>query len=258
MSGVDHLTLPAQTLPPEIRKHRGDDMARLNRDGVELHYEIHGQGPAILFTHGYSANTRMWAPNIEALAKDHTLLLWDIRGHGQSDSPADDALYSREHCMADMAALLDAAGVNKAVIGGLSLGGYLSLAFNVFHTERVNGLLIFDTGPGYRNDAAREDWNRMAIRTGESQPTDGLKRAARGILTQHDAKVLDAMSDISVPALILAGANDTPFLKATDYMAAKIPGAEKVIIDNAGHVANADQPEVFNAAVRSFLERHGL
>lgn len=233
-------------------------MPKLDRDGVSIHYEVHGSGPAILLTHGYSASTAMWRPNIHALGRDHTLILWDIRGHGQSDAPADPARYSRDLCMADMTALLDHCGVARATIGGLSLGGYLSLAFNVFQDKRVNGLLIFDTGPGYRNQDAREDWNRMAVRTGDQQPTDGLRLAARGILTQQDALVLDSLGQIRVPALVLAGANDKPFLKATDYMAAKIPGAAKVIIDDAGHTANIDQPAAFNDAVCGFLADHGL
>lgn len=233
-------------------------MPKLDRDGVSIHYEVHGTGPAILLTHGYSASTVMWRPNIDALSRDHTLILWDIRGHGQSDAPADPARYSRDLCMGDMAALLDHCGVDRATIGGLSLGGYLSLAFNVFHDKRVNGLLIFDTGPGYRNADAREDWNRMAVRSGDQQPAEGLRLAARGILTQQDARVLDSLGQIRVPALVLAGANDKPFLKATDYMAAKIPGAVKVIIENAGHTANIDQPGAFNDAVRGFLVNHGL
>ena len=69
-------------------------MAKLNRDGVELYYEVHGEGPALLLTHGYSATSQMWRGQVEALSKHHTLVLWDMRGHGQSDYPADRAAYS--------------------------------------------------------------------------------------------------------------------------------------------------------------------
>jgi len=233
-------------------------MAILTRSDVDLYYEVHGSGPAILLTHGYSADTRMWAPNITALSATHQLILWDVRGHGRSSAPDDSALYSRDKTLNDMVALLDHLQVGQAVIGGLSLGGYLSLAFNVFHSDRVRGLLIFDTGPGYRNDEAREGWNRMAIESGEKHASLGLRLAARGILTQQDSKALDSMPDIAVPTLVLAGANDRPFLKATDYMAAKIPGARKVIIENAGHTANLDQPDEFNRVVAQFLADHSL
>ncbi len=233
-------------------------MALLAQGDVDLYYEVHGTGPAILLTPGYSADTRMWAPNIAALCSTHQLILWDVRGHGRSGQPDDPALYSRDKTMHDMLSLLDHLQIGQAVVGGLSLGGYLSLAFNVFHPDRVRGLLIFDTGPGYRNDEAREGWNRMAVESGEKQESTGLRLAARGILTQQDSRALDSLPGVTVPTLVLAGANDRPFLKATDYMAAKIPGARKVIIDNAGHTANLDQPTEFNRVVTQFLADHSL
>jgi pimeloyl-ACP methyl ester carboxylesterase len=85
-------------------------MAKLNRDGVELYYEVHGEGPALLLTHGYSATSQMWKGQIEALSERHKLILWDMRGHGQSDYPDDPAAYSETATVADMAALLEAAG----------------------------------------------------------------------------------------------------------------------------------------------------
>ena len=84
---------------------------------------------------------------------------------------------------------------------------------------------------------------------------EGLVLAARGMLTQHNAVVIDALPSISVPTIVIAGANDKPFLNAADYMAKKIPGAEKVIIPDAGHAVNLDQPAAFNAAILDFLDR---
>jgi pimeloyl-ACP methyl ester carboxylesterase len=249
-------------------------MARLERDGVGLYYEAHGQGPVILLSHGYSSTSQMWRGQVDALSKDHTLVVWDMRGHGQSDYPEDPAAYSEDATVADMAAILDAVGAQAAVVGGLSLGGYMSLAFNRVHPERVKALLIIDTGPGYRNDEAREGWNRNALRTaeryereglarlaagspemrlGRHRNAEGLARAARGMLTQRDAGVINSLPTIAVPSLVLVGADDTPFRAAADYMAAKIPGATQVVIEGAGHAANIDQPEAFNRAVADFL-----
>jgi pimeloyl-ACP methyl ester carboxylesterase len=254
-------------------------MARLNRDGVELYYEVHGQGPALLLTHGYSATSQMWRGQIEALSQHHQLILWDMRGHGQSDYPEDPAAYSEPATVADMAALLDAVGAKTAIVGGLSLGGYMSLAFHRVHPERVRALLIIDTGPGYRKDEARAGWNATSLKTAERYETEGLGRlasgsvemrtshhrnaeglakAARGMLTQRDAAVLESLPTIRVPSIVVVGANDTPFLNASDYMAAKIPGARKVVIPDAGHAANIDQPEAFNAAIVAFLAESGL
>jgi len=251
-------------------------MATLKRDdGVSLYYEVHGQGPAILLTHGYSATSQMWVGQVAPLAQDHTLVTWDMRGHGRSDSPGDPALYSEAATVADMAALLDAVGAETAIVGGLSLGGYMSLAFNRVHPERVRALLIIDTGPGYKNDEAREGWNRNALRTAERYETDGLAwlaggtserrtaqhtsakglaLAARGMLTQSNAGVISSLPDIRAPSIVVVGSEDTPFLAASDYMASKIPGAQKVVIEGAGHAANIDKPKAFNAAILGFLK----
>jgi pimeloyl-ACP methyl ester carboxylesterase len=249
-------------------------MTKLNRDGVDLYYEIHGEGPALLLTHGYSATSQMWRGQIEALSRDHKLILWDMRGHGQSDYPADPLAYSEAATVADMAALLDAADAPAAIVGGLSLGGYMSLAFHLAHPERVQALLIIDTGPGYRKNEPRDAWNQNALRTAARYESEGLGRlatgsvemrtsshrsadglalAARGMLTQRDARVIDSLAAIAVPSLVVVGANDTPFLAASDYMAAKIPGAVKAVIADAGHAANIDRPDAFNAAVLAFL-----
>ena len=140
-------------------------MPKLNRDGVNIYYEVHGTGPPLLLTHGYSSTIGMWQGQIEALSQHHKLVLWDMRGHGQSDYPADPAAYSEALTVADMAALLDAVGAEKAIVGGLSLGGYMSLAFYRAHPERVRALLIIDTGPGFKKDEAREAWNKRAHET---------------------------------------------------------------------------------------------
>jgi pimeloyl-ACP methyl ester carboxylesterase len=251
-------------------------MPKLNRDGVNIYYEVHGSGPVLLMTHGYSATAQMWKGNIPALSKKHTLVTWDMRGHGQSDYPADQSAYSEEATVADMAAILDKVGATKAIVGGLSLGGYMSLAFYRVHPERVSALLIIDTGPGFKKDDARETWNKRARETGDRydkeglavlksgsaerayavhRSADGLARAARGMLAQRNSKVSESLPTIKVPSLVIVGANDTPFLAASDYMAAKIPGARKVVIADAGHASNIDQPKAFDDAVTTFIDQ---
>jgi pimeloyl-ACP methyl ester carboxylesterase len=250
-------------------------MPKLNRNGVGLYFEVHGQGPVLLLTHGFSATCDMWRGQVEALSRNHTLVIWDMRGHGQSDYPEDPAAYSETLTVADMAALLDQVKAGRAIVGGLSLGGYMSLAFYRAHPERVRALLIIDTGPGFRRDQAREEWNKRAMATADlyekeglaalrsasrersaakHRSAEGLVRAARGMLTQRDARVIDSLPEIKVPSLIIVGADDKPFLAAADYMAGKIPGALKVVIPAAGHAVNIDQPKAFIEAVQPFLE----
>src|SRR5437879_12817929 len=97
-----------------------------------------------------------------------------MRGHGQSDYPDDPRAYSEALTVADMAALLDEVGATSAIVGGLSLGGYMSLAFYRAHPERVRALLIIDTGPGFKKDDAREAWNKRAHETGDRFEPQGL------------------------------------------------------------------------------------
>ncbi len=250
-------------------------MPKIDRDGVKIHYEVHGNGPTLLLTHGYSSTSAMWKDQIEALSKHHKLVLWDMRGHGQSDYPEDPAAYSEALTVADIAALLDEVDATSAIIGGLSLGGYMSLAFYRAHPERVRALLIVDTGPGFKKDDARDAWNKRAHDTGDRfereglavlqslsrerssvshRNASGLAHAARGMLTQRDARVIESLPAIKVPALVIVGADDAPFLAASDYMAAKIPGAKKTIIPAAGHAVNIDQPQAFLEAVLPFLD----
>ncbi len=250
-------------------------MAHIERDGVKIYYEDHGSGPAVLLSHGYSATSRMWEGQVAALKTHYRVITWDMRGHGASDSPADQKQYSEAATVDDMAAILKACGVAKAVIGGLSLGGYMSLAFNLKYPEMVQALMLFDTGPGYKNAQARDGWNQTSersaqnfetkgldglgggaeVRVSQHRSADGLAKAARGMLAQFDSRVIESLEHVKVPTLVLVGAKDQPFLAASEYMTAKIPQSTKVVVEDAGHAANIHQPAAFNAAVLAFLEK---
>ncbi len=187
-------------------------MPKLVRDGVAIYYEAHGKGPVVLLSHGYGASSDMWRGQVEPITRKHRLVIWDMRGHGNSDYPEDPAAYSEEATVGDMAGLLDAIGVERAIVGGLSLGGYMSLAFHRRHPERVSALMVIDTGPGYRNDESRAAWNDRALKTAARYEAEGLAPlksasaemaasthrsaaglalAARGMLTQRDAAVIE-------------------------------------------------------------------
>src|SRR5262249_55223932 len=161
----------------------------------------------------------------------------------------------------------------KAVVGGLSLGGYLSLELYLAHPQRVRAMMLFDTGPGYKKEAGRAEWNRLAqdyavrfetrglaalgvgseVRVAKHRSAEGLALAARGMLAQKDARVIESLPSIAVPTLLIVGSEDKPFLTGMDYMAAKIPRSTKVIIEGAGHAPNIERPDDFNRAVTSFL-----
>jgi pimeloyl-ACP methyl ester carboxylesterase len=256
-------------------------MDRLDVRGTHIAFRARGPasgGPsaAVLMTHGWAASSHMFGPNADVLATRHRVITWDLRGHGQSDAPSDAGAYSADLAVGDMLALLDHLEVDRAVLAGHSLGGFLSLQFQLAHPERVAGLVLIDTGPGYRNADARAGWNAMA--DGFADALDergfaghsggpefdpsvhrngarGLALAARGTLTQHDASVIESLPSIAVPTLVIVGAKDRPFLNGSQYMAAKVEGAQLVIIDGAGHAPNVSHPEQFDDTVSSFLDR---
>ena len=249
-------------------------MPTLDRNGVAIHYEDRGTGRPVLLSHGFAATCRMWDAQVTALSARHRLIPWDMRGHGDSDAPPGPACYSHALATDDMAAVLDACGVERAVLIGLSLGGFLSLLFHTRWPARVDALVLLDTGPGYRSSTAREAWNRYAeeqaqmletkgpaglrqsseVRAEWHRTLAGLSPAARGMLVQTDATVIDSLGSIAVPTLLVAGADDTDFLPGMAYMAAKIPGARCEIVAGAGHGVNVDQPERVNALLGAFLD----
>ncbi len=250
-------------------------------NGIHINYEEHGRpdGAPILLTHAYAATLQMWNPQFEALS-DYRVIGWDMRGHGGTDSPPTQDAYTEKLTVADMAGLLRHLGAERAVIGGLSLGGYISLEFQLAHPEMVRALVLCNTGPGYRKDEARAGWNDFSVgyaKRFEERGLDGLGRgieieatrqyqrsaqglafAGRGILTQRDANVMLNLEKIDVPTLIILGADDERYKAGGDYMAAKIPNARKVVIEKAGHAVNLYQPEQFNTAVLAFLRDNGI
>jgi len=252
-------------------------MPTLERDGVTLHYSIHGKDrdrPPILLTHGFGASSAMWELNLAALANERRVLAWDMRGHGLSHAPEDPEAYGVEQSVGDMLALLDLLEAPEAVIIGMSLGGYLSLAFHARHPRRVRALVLVDTGPGFRRDEPRAQWNAYAERTaaalereglgalshgaetGRHTDARGLIHTARRAMAQHDAHVIESLDRIDVPTLVIVGAQDANFLRAAEYMAQRIQGASMVVLQGAGHAANIDAATGFNAAVREFLAAH--
>ncbi len=248
-------------------------MPYLGRHGVRMYYEDHGQGLPLLLSHGYGAATGMWQGQVEAFRDNYRLIPWDMRGHGESDSPDDQALYSHTHTIDDMRALLDHLRIDQAIIAGHSLGGFMSLAFHAAYPERVKALILQGCGPGYRNPAARATWNERVeqrARTLEEQGLEalggnsevrvslqrsalGLARAARGILSQVDDTVMNSLPHIAVPVLVIVGDADQAFLNGSHYMASRIANATEVVVPDAGHGANIDQPEIVNKAFREFL-----
>jgi pimeloyl-ACP methyl ester carboxylesterase len=256
-------------------------MPKVKINGINLYYESSGEGYPLVFTHGFSASHLMWKPQ-QPLTNNYRLITYDSRGHGESDSPSSADQYSADICVEDLYQLTKVFNIKKAVFGGLSMGGYLSLRFYLKHPELVSALIVMDTGPGYRNPTRMIEWNAsqeevaqrlekdginvLAIQSqsggrGEislKQNPFGLAHMSRKVVAQHDSLVIENLDKIKVPTLVLVGEKDTAFLQAADYMTNTIPGARKFIIPNAGHAANIDNPQFFNKMILDFLHNIGL
>jgi pimeloyl-ACP methyl ester carboxylesterase len=261
-------------------------------DGAELYAETHGEGIPVVFSCALCTTHVNWAPQVESLvAAGVQVILWDYRAHGRSSVPVDPEAYSMERGVDDLGRVLDwAAPGRAAVLAGLSFGGLASLHFTLRHPERVRGLLLVDSGPGFKNPKAQAGWAMATEKSAAFMEARGMatfvekagatavglrpelpaaKAAAAAIAAQDPAglarfarhvagvapPVIDELPSIDVPALVIVGEKDEPYLRAAEVMTAKLPRAEKFVIPGAGHIVNIEAAEVFDAAVIAFLSR---
>ena len=106
-------------------------MPKVEVNGVELNYEIHGDGYPVVLAHGYTASLQMWADQIPAFAKKYRVVVYDTRGHGASEAPSDPAQYDLWTCVEDQRALMDHLDISEAYVGGLSMGGMIAMRFGL-------------------------------------------------------------------------------------------------------------------------------
>jgi 3-oxoadipate enol-lactonase len=252
-----------------------------------LGYDDHGIGLPILFLPAFPLNRSMWQGELMTLLSDerYRLVALDWRGFG--DSEITNPISTMELFADDVAGLMDSLGIQQAVLCGLSMGGYAAFAFLRKYPERAYGLILADTRPGADTSEARanrENVARIAETQGtgaiadlqvprvlseytrlyhpevemrvrqmiESATSQGIAAASRGMGQRADST--DLLGRIACPTLVIVGELDalTPPGVAQEY-AAQIPGAQLVVITNAGHLSNLEQPEAFVQAVRGFL-----
>ena len=261
-------------------------------DGVRLHAEAHGEGVPLLLSCAYCTTSENFRPQVDPLVRAGVrVVLWDYRGHGRSEAPADPAAYSMDQVVDDLGRVLDRASPNEpAVLGGLSFGGLASLHLSLRRPERLRGLVLVASGPGFKNADAQARWESMVERTasfvekhgcaafvaskasatlvGRDPELPAAKAAGRAIAAQDPrglanfgrrvsgpaASVIDDLARIEVPTLVLVGELDEGYHRAAEVMAARIPKARRVVIPGAGHIVNIEAEEAFNRALVGFLE----
>jgi 3-oxoadipate enol-lactonase len=256
-------------------------------NGTSISYsDTGGEGTPVLFFNAFPLSARMWEPQIEALSDRFRLVTLDFPGFGGSAEVDDPSTYSMDAFAAQGKAVLDELGIDKAVITGLSMGGYAAFAFLRRYPEAVTGLILADTraeADAPENIEKRTGQQATIKEQGPSALTEGLLGALLGQPTRDKKPdvvenvkglmdnpgsgyigALEAMkgrpdstgdlAGISVPTLVIVGENDTltpPDLSRKIHE--HVGGSRLVVIPEAGHLSNLEAPEAFNGAVAEFL-----
>jgi pimeloyl-ACP methyl ester carboxylesterase len=257
---------------------------------VELYFRDAGSGPPVVLLHAFPLSSAMWLAQREALSDAFRVITPDLRGFG--GSPLGDDEPSLDAAADDVARLLDARGLDRVVLGGLSMGGYVTMAFLRRHAERVAAVVLADTKAGADPPAARDNRERIAAAvTAEPEstvlvdevlptlvgPTSTRDRpmvvgrlkafvqaappaavawAQRAMAARPDS--FETLGAVSVPALVVVGEEDglAPVAEA-EAMTAAMPGARLEVLAGAGHLSAVEVPDDFNSVVRAFLSRLG-
>lgn len=253
-------------------------------DAMQLAYEERGSGPVLLFVHGFPLDRTMWIGQLAGLAKLRRCVAVDLRGHGLSEDPTPGA-YSMDVFADDLAATMDELGADKVDVCGLSMGGYVALAFWRRHPDRVRSLILCCTkaeADSPEGKAGRDALAAMARAKGtqalfdallekmfKKSPAEDVVESCRRMIVGTPAEVavadLEAMRDrpdsvetlgtITVPAMWIAAEEDVIMpLDAARATAGKIPNGRFVEIPAAGHMAPMENPDAVNAALRDFLK----
>jgi pimeloyl-ACP methyl ester carboxylesterase len=254
-------------------------------NGINMYYEYHGSGLPVLFSHSFTSDCTMWTLQVPVISQRYQFITYDIRGMGRTDSPAGGE-YSIDQHTEDLYQLVRYLGLRNFVLGGLSIGGMITVHFALAHQELLKGIIIADSA------AARPDVPQLVnpeenIRIAQSRGMVGLAdhiisnkllaphlqnnpyavkeyrdRMARNSVVgycsglrglSHMRDRTGELGQIKVPTLIIVGDLDAPFIGPSQLMQARIPGSKLVVIPGAGHLANIEQPAAFNEAVMSFL-----
>jgi len=261
--------------------------ARLN--GVEIAYEVRGQGYPLVLAHGYTATKEMWADQRDAFSHRYRLVTYDCRGHGQSEAPADPSQYSLDIFVEDQRALMDYLGIGEAHVGGLSMGGMIAMRFALKYPAMVRALLLLDTAAELSGSALSQ-WRgitEMAERLVRSEgvaatvrrvwearrqlgfetpdPTPGVVRHLEGLermsadgflgagrAIREQESVLERLGEVTAPTLILVGDQD-PLLAPSRAMRERLPGSRFVLIKGSTHGTCVWGPDAFEKGVLDFL-----
>jgi pimeloyl-ACP methyl ester carboxylesterase len=260
-------------------------MPKVQSNGVNLYYEIKGEGQPLVFIHGLGSSTRDWEFQVPEFSKSYQVITFDLRGHGQSDKPA--GPYSMAMFAADTVGLLQALGVDAAHVVGLSLGGGIAFQLAVDAPTAVKTLSIVNSAPelvvrSFKDQVAI--WQRLAIvrvlgmrKMGEvlsqrlfvKPEQDSLRQTFVARWAENDQRaylaalramigwsVTARLGSIQCPTLVIAADHDYTPVAFKEAYAAKIPRAQFVTIADSRHATPIEQPQPFNRALQEFWAKH--
>ena len=219
---------------------------------MRLNVSEAGEGsPPIVFVHGLGMSGATWARCMELLEGRHRVLAIDLLGHGGSPVPDDPAAYTRDAALSDIddvIATLD----EPPVLVGHSLGGYLALAHAATRPGATRGIVVLNTGPGYRDAEKREAWND---RTRRNSHRFGVPEQVTTLNLQEDSVVMDRLAEMTVPTLVLAGDQDRPEYTASgQYLERKMPHARLQVIEGGEHsMHESTHADEVVAAIEAFI-----
>jgi pimeloyl-ACP methyl ester carboxylesterase len=262
-------------------------------DGIRLHYEEAGSGTPIVFVHEFGGSHRSWEPQMRAFARRHRCIAFAARGYPPSDVPPSVDAYSQEQAVKDVASVMDAAGIDRAHVVGLSMGGFAALHFGLDLPHRALSLVV--AGAGYGAEKQFEDhFRRVSLEVANQFEQQGSKRFAqtyalgasrvqfqdkdpRGwhefadLLAQHSEigaantmrgvqarrpsiyDLEDRLRAMAVPTLVVVGDEDDHCLQPGVFMKKVIPACGLLVLPKTGHTLNLEEPEHFNRFVGDFI-----
>lgn len=204
---------------------------------MRVAHTITGSGPPIVFIHGIGSTAATWAAVADRLSSAFTCARFDLLGHGDSPVPEAPEEYTRDRALDDIDELVAELG-GHAVLVGHSLGGYLALAHAATRPGMARGIVVLNTGPGFRDPDKREAWNERSRRNAHRF---GVPVQAAELNLQEDSVVMERLGEMTVPTLVLAGTADRPeYSGAGQYLERKMPDARFVAIQGGEHAMHED------------------
>jgi len=209
----------------------------------------------IVFVHGLGSTAATWARCMELLGPRFEVLAVDLLGHGNSPVPDDPDAYTRDLALADLDDVL-ATLDSPAVLVGHSLGGYLALAHAVTRPQAARAIVVINTGPGFRDPEKRQAWNDRSIRNANKF---GVPPQVTNLNLQNDSVVMERLTEIAVPVLVLAGELDRPeYVASGEYLERKVSSARLQVIAGGEHsMHEATHAAEVATAIEDFLSVKG-